>query len=291
MIIYVKLLLTAIFWGGTFIAGRIIVNHVDTFSAAFLRFFIAAACLVLITRQKTGRLPLVKKNQVIPLVLLGATGVFSYNIFFFMGLERIEAGRAAAIIANNPIVIALFAALFLKEKLSALKLFGIFLSIGGAMIVIARGQISQLLEGGFGFGEFYIVGCVFSWAAFSLIGKTVLKDLSPLISITYSAVIGCLLLFFPALFSGVFEKMSGYSPADWAGIFYLGFFGTVVGFVWYYEGIQKIGATKASIFINFVPISGILLAFILLGEALSPSLLAGTVLVCVGVFLTNSVRS
>ena len=78
-----------------------------------------------------------------------------------------------------------------------------------------------------------------------------------------------------------------YSPTDWAMIFYLGFFGTVLGFLWYYEGIQKIGPTRAGLFINFVPVSAILLAFIFLKEPLTMSLLIGTVMVSFGVYLTN----
>jgi drug/metabolite transporter (DMT)-like permease len=75
---------------------------------------------------------------------------------------------------------------------------------------------------------------------------------------------------------------------EWLGIFYLGFFGTVLGFVWYYEGIRAIGATKASQFINFVPISAVLLAFLWLAEPFTSSLVIGTGLVWTGVYLTTS---
>jgi drug/metabolite transporter (DMT)-like permease len=72
------------------------------------------------------------------------------------------------------------------------------------------------------------------------------------------------------------------------GLFYLGFFGTVLGFVWYYEGIKKIGPTKAGLFINVVPLSAVVLAFFLLNEPLTLSLLIGAVLVSSGIYLTNT---
>jgi drug/metabolite transporter (DMT)-like permease len=78
-----------------------------------------------------------------------------------------------------------------------------------------------------------------------------------------------------------------YSKMEWLSLLYLGIFGTVLGFVWYYEGIKAIGPMKASQFINFVPISAIVLAFLILGEPVTPSLLVGTILVCSGVYLTN----
>jgi drug/metabolite transporter (DMT)-like permease len=78
---------------------------------------------------------------------------------------------------------------------------------------------------------------------------------------------------------------------DWLSLFFLAFFGTVVGFVWYYEGIKSIGPTRAGLFINFVPVSAICLAWLLLGEPVTLSLLTGAVFVGTGVYMTNAVKS
>ncbi len=286
MITYLKLLLTAVFWGGTFVAGRSLAQNVGPFSAAFFRFAIASVFLVFLAWKVEGKITLIKKRQILPVFLLGLTGVFCYNLFFFKGLKLIEASRAAIIIANNPIFITLFSAIFFKEKLNTLKITGILISVCGAIIAISRGDVLEILQGNLGLGEFYIFLCVVSWVIFSLLGKTVMADLSPLSSVTYSSITGTILLFPPALREGLADCIY-YSISDWWNIFYLGFFGTVLGFVWFYEGINQIGPTKAGLFINFVPISAILLAFLILGEPLTLSLLIGTLLVSTGVFLTN----
>ena len=287
MMVYVKLILTAVFWGGTFIAGRVVARDVGPFSAAFFRFFIASIFLVLFTFKIEGRLPVLRKRQIIPVFLLGMTGVFLYNVFFFKGLKIIHAGRAAVIIAGNPIFITLFSAYFFKEKLNLIKIAGILLSVSGAVIVISKGSFHEIVTGGVGWGEIFIFGCVFSWVAYSLIGKAVMDGLSPLAAVSYSSIIGAFFLFFPALFEGGLQNFRLYHPLDWVGLFYLGFFGTVIGFVWYYEGIKKIGPMKASLFINFVPISAVVMAFFILNEPITPSLFIGTLLVCSGVYLTN----
>lgn len=276
----------AIFWGGTFVAGRSLAQTVGPFSAAFFRFAIASVFLVLLLRRSEGKLSWPAKDQVFPVILLGLTGALLYNFFFLKGLKLIEAGRASVIIANNPIFIALFSAYFFRERLNLVKLIGIFISVGGAVIVISRGRILEVFQGGLGPGEIYIFGCVASWVAFSLIGKAVMNNLSPLRSVTFSSVAGALFLMVPAFLEGGFGFLE-YSLLEWALIFYLGFFGTVLGFLWYYQGIQKIGPTRAGLFINFVPISGIVLAFIFLKEPITMSLLIGTVLVSSGVYLTN----
>ncbi|MBF0412222.1 MAG: DMT family transporter [Desulfamplus sp.] len=285
--IYVKLFLTALLWGGTFIAGKAIANEGSPLTLSFARFAIASIFLLIITRQIEGSLPPVKRCQILPLLLLGATGVFFYNILFFYALSYIQAGKASLIIANNPILISLLSALIFKEKLDAVKCAGILLSVIGAVVVISDGNIVELFNIGLGKGEILTFGCVISWVAYSLIGKQVMGDLSPLISVCYSSAAGAVMLLFPAVMSGNFNEIFSYSGITWFNLFYLAFFGTVVGFLWYYEGIKSIGAMKSSVFINFVPISAIIFSYFMLNEPVGKSLLVGAVLVISGVFLTN----
>lgn len=287
-LIYVKLFLTAVFWGGTFIAGRYVTRDVGPFSAAFLRFAVASMLLLLLVRRTEGRLPSVQGRQIIPLILLGMTGVFAYNVFFFKGLKLIHAGRASVIVANNPIVIALFASLIFRERLTVLKVMGIVLSVIGAIIVVSKGHVAEVFRGGIGWGEIFIFSCVASWGCFSLIGKAVMTHLSPLVSVAYSSTVGAAALLVPAWLEGMFTDISHYTLLDWLGIVYLGIFGTVIGFVWYYQGIKAIGPTKAGQFINFVPPSAIVLAFFILGEPMTSSLLLGAFFVITGVYITNA---
>ena len=287
MTIYIKQLLTAIFWGGTFIAGREISRNMDPYSAAFLRFAIASFFLILLLRLVEGKLPPLKKNQIIPVICLGLTGIFTYNILFFKGLQTVSAGRASLFIALNPIIITIFSSILFKEKLTPLRVIGILISVTGAIIVITYGDITQLFNNTLSSGDLYIFGCVISWVAYSLIGKLVLGGLSPLAAVCYSANIGAIALFFPAMSNGIHHHLFSYSLTEWSALFYLGFFGTVLGFFWYYEGINSIGPMKASIFINFVPVSAIILAYLILGEPITISLAIGAVLVICGVLLTN----
>ncbi|MCG6911578.1 MAG: DMT family transporter [Deltaproteobacteria bacterium] len=286
--IYIKLLMTAIFWGGTFIAGRVVSGHVNPYAAAFLRFVVASFFLVLLLAKEEGLPRRVEAKKTLALVMLGATGVFAYNLFFFKGLQLISAGRASLIIANNPIFLAIFSFLLFKEKMTPLKVIGILISVTGAVIAISGGNPTALLSGGVGMGDVYIFCCVCFWVAYSLIGKKAMDTFSPLAAVTGAAVTGVLLLFIPAWQSGMLAEMARYRPADWAAIFYLGIFGTVLGFVWYYDGIKAIGPARAGLFINFVPLSAIVMGYLILGEAVTISLAAGAALVISGVVLTNT---
>jgi drug/metabolite transporter (DMT)-like permease len=287
MLVYVKLVLTAVFWGGTFIAARVVTRGIDAYSVAFLRFLTASILLLAVSVKIEGRPARVKLRHILPLFVLGLTGVFAYNVFFFKGLKIVEAGRAALIVATCPVFIAAFSAVFLKDRLTFLKISGILISLAGAVIVITRGDFTRLAGGSFGVGELYILGCVMCWVVYSLVGKSVMKELSPLTAVAYSAVVGTALLFFPAVYNGLFERIAGASFVEWICVGYLAVFGTVVGFVWYYEGVRKIGAVRAGLFINLVPVSGVALGFLILNEPVSFSLAVGGALIIAGVCLTN----
>jgi drug/metabolite transporter (DMT)-like permease len=286
MSIYVKLVLTSVFWGGTFIAGRKLAFEVQPFSGAFLRFFVASIFLTAIAARVEKGLTRPVRKHLFLLFLMGMTGIFLYNVLFLKGLKLIEAGRASILIANNPIFIALMSALVFRERLNLLKILGILISVAGAVTVITRGDFLTGIGAGFGWGEVCILGCVVSWVAYSLLGKSVMIDLTPLAAVTCSSVIGTICLFPTAVIEGLFESRA-YSFQAWMSIFYLGVFGTVLGFLWYYEGIKRIGAVRAGLFINFVPVSAVILAFLVLGEPLTFSLLVGAVLVSSGVYLTT----
>jgi drug/metabolite transporter (DMT)-like permease len=291
MLIYLKLFCTAMCWSGTFVAGRLLAGEVAPLSAAFLRFLIASLLLLILTYRRHGHLPRPGGRQLAGLVVLGLTGVVSYNLFFFKGLTLVSAGRASVIIANNPIMITLFAAFIFREPLNARKVIGVLVSVSGAIVAISKGDPASLFQGGLGWGDGMIFCCVLSWVAYTLVGKAVLAGLSPLVAVTYSALIGTLGLGGAALGTGLLGGMAGYDLVNWLSLGYLGVFGTVIGFIWYYEGVRAIGAARASLFINFVPLGAMGMAFVLLGEPVTLSLVAGTLLVISGVYLTSAPKT
>jgi len=285
--IYLKLTLTMLFWGGTFVSGRMLAGRVPPLTAAFLRFTLASAVLLVVLYWKNGGLPPLPRRMVLPVFCLSLTGVFSYNVLFFWGLQTVPASRAAVIIANNPVFIAALAGLIFHERLGLIASLGIPVSVAGAVIAISRGDVAALWQGGLGWGDLMILGCVASWMTFSLIGKAVVAHVRPLTAVSYAAAMGAVLLSVPSVLSGLFDQVGAYTLFDWGNLAFLGIFGTALGFVWYYEGIERIGAARAGLFINLVPLSAIALSFFLLSEPVTMSLLVGVALVLTGVYFTN----
>ncbi len=289
--VHIRLVLTMLFWGGTFVAGRLLAKELYPITAASFRFIAASTMLLSVILIRDKNLPMLTLKQWAAMALLGLTGVYAYNIFFFTGLQTVEAGRASMIIAVNPVVTTLLAILFFKERSGLLRQIGMILSVSGAMIVISRGHPAIIFTGDLGgTGELYMAGCVLSWSAYTLIGKRLLKNIQPLVAVAYSCSLGAIFLTITAVATGHFEDISRLSFTGMACIFYFAFFGTTLGFIWFYDGVKKLGAGRAAMYVNLVPVSGILMGTLLLGERLDSSLLIGGGLVFSGLYLINHTR-
>ena len=285
-----KLTMVAALWGGTFIAGKILAQSLPLMTAAFGRFFVASILLVFVAVKMEGKLPRLNREQILLTAILGFTGIFLYNICFFGALARVPAGRTSLFVSLTPIVTAVLAVLIFSERLGVRRWAGILVALIGAIVVITRGDliggitdISQSL----GLGELMMLGAVFSWAAYTLISRKALETLSPIVATTYGTLWGFVFLTIGAI--GEFKDVD-WIHLDWrvwTSVFYLGAFGTVLAFIWYYQGIQTVGPSRTAIFTNLVPAFGVLFSAALLGEPILISMVVGGLIAVLGVSLVN----
>jgi len=285
--IYLKLVGSAVLWGGTWVAGRILGRHMEPFSAAFLRFALASAFLVFLTARLEGGLPRLTRATLPWLLLLAATGIFAYNALFFAGLRTAPAGRAALIVASIPAVVALCSGLLFKERFTAAKAAGIVLSFCGVGLIVSGGSPATLPATGLSGGDLCIFGCVAAWAAYTLAGKKAMERTAPYGAVAWSCILGAAMLLPPALYFGLLRDMAAAGPVAWGCLGFFGILATGFGFSWYYEGVQAIGPTRAGVFINLVPLTAVFLGWLVLDEPPAPSLVLGGALVLAGVWLTN----
>jgi drug/metabolite transporter (DMT)-like permease len=204
-----------------------------------------------------------------------------------------SAGRTALFVSLNPVMTALLVAVFLGERLGLRKWGGIALAFTGAAIIIARGDLlgaARDLSGALGKGELCMLAAVLSWATYTIIGRNAMKTLSPLVASAYASLWGLLMLVVAAVPEAAGFDWSQFTWSIFGALLYIGAFGTVIGFVWYYEGVKRIGASRAAIFTNLVPVFGVLLSALLLDESLTLSMVTGGLLAVAGVTIMNMTR-
>ncbi len=283
--VYLKLICVAMMWGGTFIAGRIVTAELSPTLSALLRFGFAAILLVLILLKSTGGFPHLSVQQHVYAILMGLTGVFAYNLFFFAALSRIEAGRTALFVSLSPILTILVMRIFFQERLLRINYLGVCLALIGTLIVVSRGEFFAAFTQSFGTGEMMMCGAVLSWVIYTICFK---QTQAPALTMTtYSVLWGTFFLFISLVPEFMQLSILHISLYSWLSIIFLGVFGTVLAFIWYAEAIHHIGASRTIIFNNLVPVFAVLLAFLILKESITWSMLLGGSLSFIGVILTN----
>lgn len=287
--LYLRLVAVAALWGGTFIAGRIAAPELPHFTLAALRFWVAAAVLMPLLWLTEGGWPRLQARDYGYSLLLAAFGLVIYNLLFLGALERIPAGRTALVVALNPILTALAMALLFHERLAVYRWVGIVLALTGVCTVLSKGDPTLVLQR-VGLGETLMLGGALCWAIYSIVGRLALASTaapSPLAMTTVTSVWGALLLSLGVPFEWADWQLSQLSVGGVLSILYLGAGGTALAFVWYAEGLRRLGAARTAVFNNLVPVFGVFFGTLLLGETLYVSMVVGGLIALVGVSLAN----
>jgi drug/metabolite transporter (DMT)-like permease len=220
------------------------------------------------------------------LAAMGFFGVFLYNISFFTGLKTVPSGRASLMASLQPSVVFLFSMLVWGEKATWRKVAGLALSLAGAAVVLTQGEPARLFTRGIGTGDGWILLTVVAWVSYTLIGRGVSAKMETLAATAYGTWLGTGMLAVYALVSGMGPVDLG-RPSFWILSAYLGLAGTTLAFVFYLRGIAELGAARASIFINLVPVFSVLSSALYLGEAVTVATMLGGAMALGGVALLN----
>jgi drug/metabolite transporter (DMT)-like permease len=289
-LIYGMLFIATATWGSAFIAGKIAVQSFEPATVAFLRFLGAAFLLfpIMWMKEINRKKPTLKDYGLF--AVLGLTGIALYNICFFIATKHAPVIKSSLFIASNPVLIALLSGLFLKEKITKNHIIGMVIALTGAALIITDGHLLSLFQLGFETIDLVLLGAVVSWALYSVVGKVVLRKYSAVESTTYAVAFGTLFLAPFAFAETSWQDITQATFSTWLAIAHMSIFVTVVSFIMYYYGIKEVGAAKASIFINVMPVSAVLMATIYLGETFTWTHGIGAAFVLTGVFIGTNTK-
>ncbi|MBM7662027.1 drug/metabolite transporter (DMT)-like permease [Bacillus mesophilus] len=289
-ITYGMLTIATATWGSAFIAGKFAVQSFEPSTVAFLRFLGAAVLLfpIMWMMEKKQIKPTLKDYGLF--AVLGLTGIALYNIFFFLASKHAPVIKSSIFIASNPVLIVILSGIFLKETISRNNIIGMIIALTGVTFIITDGHLLSLLTLGFEPIDFVLIGAVISWALYSVVGKIVLKKFSAVVSTTYAVAFGTIMLLPFALMETTWQDVQHASFDAWVAIIHMSVFVTVISFVMYYNGIKEVGAAKASIFINVMPLSAVIMATLFLGEKLTWAHGVGAALVLSGVYIGTNTK-
>ncbi|WP_209044788.1 DMT family transporter [Acinetobacter nosocomialis] len=284
---YTGVVITMLFWGSAFNAMSYIIQSMPPLSAAAERFTLASLALFIIfAAMGKLRWATFQQNLFIYLII-GIIGIAGFNIGCFYGLQTTSAVNGALIMATTPLITLMLAILLDGEKLTLPKFIGVVFGLSGVLFVISHGHISTLLHLKIAIGDFYILLGGISFCLANVLSRRYVKNATPLETTTLSMLFGALtLIILSLIFEHPFKAIVMAPITAHLAMGYVIICSTMIAYLFWFNGIQKLGAGRASIFFNFVPVFSMLVAM-LAGQTLNIWQIIGTALVMLGVLSSS----
>jgi drug/metabolite transporter (DMT)-like permease len=282
VLIYLQLVLTAIFWGAVFHLGKYAIGYMSPLSVAAWRFLLAAVMLLPIVFWRTRPDFSAARRNALPLLAMGIIGVFGFNASLFYGLQQTSPVNASLIMATNPAITALLAAWLSGDKISLRQRWGFVISLVGVIVIVAQGSMHHLMTLTFSTGDMFIFLGNLCWASYTVIPKRFINNVQPMLITVTTITTGALALAICA------QSVSGdlFVVNSWhlvVAVFCMAFFGSVLAYIWWNQGIARLGA-RVAVFLNLVPMFTMLMG-IALGQMPTAPQLVGALLVITGVMV------
>jgi drug/metabolite transporter (DMT)-like permease len=251
--------------GSVFVVGKIIAEQMPLFIAATLRFALASIIFLPIVLRREGKIPAVDKSDLLLVLLLSFAGNFLYSIFMLYGLRLASATESGIISGTAPAVTAVLSYFFLRERIGYRKALGVALVIVGiAVINLAGNAVPGAVHSPL--GDLLIGGTVVCEALWTIFGKAASKKMSPLVLASLTTFSGFVMFLPLGIYQGISLHMVPLSPLGWLSVIYYGTIGTVGAYLLWYQGMPKVSASTAGVFVGLTPVSAVVLSYIVLRE-------------------------
>jgi drug/metabolite transporter (DMT)-like permease len=273
-------------WAGNFVVGRAVHHAIPPLTLNCLRWLVALAVLLPIFGRSAwaARAELTRKWRSIGILAL--SGVVGFNSMLYVGLQHTTALSAAMIFSITPLLIIGLSAWIGGTRISIHQALAGLVSVTGALIVLG-GDVGSLGSSGMIGGNFVVLLSCFVWAAYCVAIKTCRIEADPG-SILLAAAICGLMIQIPL---GIGEiAIGGLPQIDMSALIavaYLGLGAAAIGFMVWQFAIGRLGPARCGVFLNLIPVFGILMSMGLLQEQVLFHHLAGGLFVAIGIALAQ----
>lgn len=278
---WIMVIAATFFWGSNFNAGHALAGVLPPLTAASGRFAIAVLVLLAMRALRGSAESKLRPADMLKLCLLGLIGVFGFNSAFFIALHTTSSLNAALIMALSPLLTALFATQILGTVLRARQLFGIAIAFIGVTLVITAGHLAALHVAS---GDRWMLAAVITWSLYSVLVQKLVPHVPSLQQARWTITAGASALIALAVASEPIGMLATQTPTTLAIVIYMALGGTVLAYIFWLHGVQRLGPQRASIAFNLVPVFTLLVNLVL-GQWPSPVQIVGLFAVIVGVVI------
>jgi drug/metabolite transporter (DMT)-like permease len=280
------MIVAVIVWAFAFPFIKIGLEELSYINLTIMRFFVVCCAFILILLLQKKRFTKLQKKDIIPIFFIGFLGVMVYHLGLNYGEQFISPSAASLIIASIPVLIVTLAVIFLKEKITILKLLGIILSLCGVIIISVWGKISSTLDMDYVFGTLAVVIAAIMSAIYTILGKKYLERYSGLSLTVYAILLGSLGIV-PLINYSLFDQVSKMSLNGWFAVLFLGIFSTVIGYVIWYVVLKIKTASEISVYLYAIPVLSTIFSYFTFKDEITSMFILGGVLAIIGLIIVN----
>ena len=281
---YLALVAIYIIWGTTYLAIRIGVKDLPPILFAGLRWSIAGPILLITLKFRGFGLP--KKQELIPLAIVGLSLLGIGNVFVVFGEQWVPSGLTALLVTTVPFWIVGMESLLPKGvKINRIIFSGLLLGLGGVVIIFG-GDIEKLFDSSYLGGVMGIMLAVFGWSAGTVYSKYKKINVHPLMGASVQMIIAGVVLTILGLSLGEWGDLHFTTGSFWAFI-YLIIFGSLAGYGSYIYAIAHLPISLVSTYAYVNPIIALFLGWWILGEEISVTIIIAAVIILGGVALVK----
>jgi drug/metabolite transporter (DMT)-like permease len=258
-------LVPAFGWGAMFPIADSAIKHVDAFHLTAIRYVIAAVGFLALLWAFEGARALRLEGRAIELWAFGSAGIAGFNLFAFGGLEHTTPEHAALIVATSPLITLLASAALARKAPSRITFFFVILALVGVLIVIGRGDPAAVFNGGINGGDLLVLLGTASFVVYTL-GARRFSDYSSLRYTALSATGGTITVLVVTELATLAGWYGAPSVADvvaiWWQLAYIVVIGALAAVLAWNEGVRRLGAPNAALFMNLVPVVAFVIAIV-----------------------------
>jgi len=271
-----------VIFGANAVAIKFTFSGMGVFTTAGIRFSIAALAIFLWARV-TGQTIGLKKGQLHQVLILAALFSIQLSMFYF-GLSKSNASRGTLVSNLLPFWVLFLAHFFIPgDRITRRKFFGILLGFGGVVFMFAE---KKGVTGDFRLGDVIILAATVIWAFNVIYLKRIIDAFSPFQITLYSMVFSVPIFFLEALLWDT-PMISRLDYKILGAVLYQSVVTAAFGFVAWNTLLQKYGTVALHSFVFIVPIAGVALGGLVLGEPITSKLLIALALIVAGILVVH----
>ena len=282
------LVLATLFWAGNFVVGKVaFIENIPPFSLTFFRWLLVWLILIPFTYKELFKLRNVILKNLPLLFLLGLTSVGLFNSFIYNALNFTQVINASLFNAAIPVAIILCCFFFKIEQTNKYQIFGLVVSILGILSIITQLDLDTLLTLNFNKGDILMIGAVITWGIYSAFLKKIKFEVSLLTLVHILCTFGLLTLIPQFIFEMSQGKIILINDNLIYYLIYLAIFPSIGSYYCWAGAVSMIGANRAGIFLSLIPLFSTILAMIFFNEKFLFFHFIGSVLIILGLLLSN----